>query len=199
MSRRIPRAGCLEHHFLALARMVAETSWLPNPSVVRVGSGAVFPTLRNMRRRFQTFDNDLGEVAGMFDDNHTPKWAFLWSHGIPGGSREGWTFAHVWPCSTDITGYTHVANMVMLPECFGSLTDKRGPLTGFLRWHAWNAYGWKPASAAEPQKPSGYDEIVWRYLDQFERPKEYIRERVTELRNQRVQVLRPIMERLGTL
>jgi hypothetical protein len=40
--------------------------------------------------------------------------------------------------------YTHLANLAMVPEPFASLTDKNGPLTVFLRWHAWEVYGWKP-------------------------------------------------------
>ena len=87
----------------------------------------------------------------------------------------------------------------MVPEPFASLTDRDGPLTGFLRWHAWTVYRWKPASASAPAKPNGYDRVTWRYMTRFDSPREFIRERVMQLKNERVEILRPIMQNLGML
>jgi hypothetical protein len=197
----IPMLEPLDDHFAALARMVATTSWLPHPYTMRALGRAPFPTSRERKthlRFTQIWDN--GEEVGMYDDNTTPRWALLWAHGFKETHHpSGWTFAHVWESADDIKDYTHLANLVMVPECFGSLTDKRGPLTGFLRWHAWAAYGWKPASAEKPKKPEGYELISWRYFAKYGRPKDFIRERVTGLGNRRVTILRPIMERLGML
>jgi hypothetical protein len=135
----------------------------------------------------------------MYDDNTTPTWALLWAHGIVSGSRTGWGFAHVWPASDDINSYTHLANLAMIPECFASLTDKDGPLTGYLRWHAWTVYQWKPAHMTPPQMPLDYDGIQWRYFPYFENPIVFIRQRLAELNNERVRILRPIMGRHGVL
>jgi hypothetical protein len=140
-----------------------------------------------------------GKKIGMYDDNTTPAWALLWAHGITGGSRRGWTFAHVWPACDDINSFTHPANLALVSECFASLTDKDGPLTAYLRWHAWTVYGWKPSAEKPPQMPQGYKSIRWRYLTNILAPRQFIRQRLEKLTNQRVRILRPIMKRRGML
>ena len=197
---RIPRPDPLDEYVPALCRMVAKTSWLPHPDTVHALGRAVFPTSRARRLRPRlTHISESGEPIGMYDDNCTPTWAMLWAHGIVGGNRKGWGFAHVWPASDDIGCYTHLANLAMIPECFGSLTDKDGPLTGYLRWHAWTVYGWKPDHVEPPQAPRDYDNIHWRYFRRFDEPRRFISQRVAELDNERVRILRPIMEKRGLL
>ena len=137
---------------------------------------------------------ESGTAVGMYDDNATPEWAIFWAHDLDGPRPKGWTIAHVWPASDDISSYTHLANLAMVREPFASLTDKTGPLTGFLRWHGWDVYGWKPEQQAEPTKPDGYDEIQWRYLASVADPKALIRQRLIASDNQRTKILRPIME-----
>ena len=130
----------------------------------------------------------------MYDDNTTPRWAFLWSHGIRSkGGTTGWMYAHVWPSGDNLCTYTHLANLVMVPECFGSLTDKAGPLTSFLRWHAWVAYHWKPDWQPIPIKPNDYDKITWQYLPAIESPLAFVREMLTKSRSTRSKLLRPLM------
>ena len=158
---------------------------------------ALFPTSRykSERPRFSLVAENSG-VVGMYDDNATPEWAVFWSHGLRGTRPKGWTIAHVWPSSDDIGSYTHLANLAMVREPFASLTDKDGPLTGFLRWHAWNVYHWKPEREAVPAKPDGYGVIEWRYLGAVVDPKALIRQRLAAADNHRTRILRPIMERL---
>ena len=198
VSRGVPPVEHLDRFAPTLAQMVAQTSWLPHPDVVRALDHAVFPTARarkNTPRLTPIKQND--SVVGMYDDNETPEWALLWPHGITGTRPSGWTIAHVWPVTDDIASFTHLANLAMVPEPFGSLTDKTGPLTVFLRWHAWQIYGWKPETASTPQKPEGYDGITWRYLTKIDDPKQFIRQRLTQLDNERVRILRPIMRERG--
>lgn len=198
---QIPPLDSLDAYTLPLAQMVAGTSWLPHPDTVRALGRAAFPTVRarkqNPRSNLVVAD---GRTVGMYDDNTTPRWAFFWAHGIPETAHpSNRTFAHVWEGADDIGAYTHLANLVMVPEPFASLTDKDGPLTGFLRWHAWTVYRWKPTSAMAPAKPNGYDQVRWRYMTRFDRPREFIRDRVVQLKNERVEILRPIMKNLGML
>ncbi len=194
----IPPLESLGEYFPALAYMVAKTSWLPHPDTVKALGRAVFPTSRARRQhpRF-THISENGKPVGMYDDNATPAWAILWAHGIVGGSRKGWGFAHIWPSSDDINSYSHLANLAMIPECFASLTDKEGPLTGYLRWHAWTVYHWKPDHIETPQIPRDYDKIQWRYFSKFDQPREFISQRLAKLDNERVRILRPIMEESG--
>ena len=196
---RLPRFVRLDDYFPSLCRIVAQTSWL-HPDTVRAVGRAVFPTsrARKDRPRFTPILQQ-GQVVGIYDDNTTPTWALLWSDGIAGGSRAGWAFAHVWTVSDDIKSYTHPANLAMLPECLASLTDKSGPLTAYLRWRAWTAYGWKPEHAAQPEMPTGYSDLEWRYFTKFDAPNAFIAQRITELDNQRVPLLRPIMQKRGML
>ena len=136
----------------------------------------------------------------MYDDNATPAWALFWSHGIIKGTRpQGWTVTHVWPETDCLHSYTHLVNLALVPECFGTLTDKTGPLTVFLRWHAWKVYQWKPSHALVPQKPAGFETLAWRHFEKAPDPKALIRQMVTGSDNQRTRILRPIMERNGML
>jgi hypothetical protein len=191
---RLPDFPSLGEYAVTLAQIVAKTSYLPNPNTVKALRGAAFPTVRNSERRITALENN-GIVVGMYDDNTTPRWAMLWAHGIPGVAfpKGRWTFAHVWPSKGDSNAYTHLANLAMIPECFGSLTDKNGPLTGFLRWHAKSVYGWLPSNVSEPEKPEGYDEIRWNYFPQFDDPKGFIRKRLEAARCKRSAILRPLM------
>ena len=191
----IPRPEPLDEYFPALTCMVAQTSWLPHPDTVKALAGAAFPTsrARKLHPRLSRIQEN-GEVVGMYDDNATPEWAVFWAHGLKGTRPKGWTIAHVWSDSDAIRSYTHLANLVMVREPFASLTDKNGPLTVFLRWHAWKVYAWKPERENEPRKPSGYDSIEWRYLERVDDPKVLIQQRLEEVNNQRAKILRPIME-----
>lgn len=178
--------------------MVAETSWLAHPDTVKAIGRVVFPTVRARKGHLRGGRIDSGEGDGMYDDNTTPRWALLWAHGIPITHHPSdRTFAHVWEGADDIASYSHLANILMVPEPFAGLTDKKGPLTRYLRWHAWSVYGWKPAHAATPDKPDDFDSITWCYLPKIDAPMEFIRARITALNNGRIRTLRPIMERLG--
>jgi len=191
----IPQPDPLDEFIPALARMVARTSWLPNQAVVASLAGAVFPTSRYRREnpRLSTIQEN-GDLVGMYDDNATPEWAIFWAHGLSGMRPKGWTIAHVWPSCDDLKCYTHLANLAMVREPLASLTDKSGPLTRFLRWHAWEVYKWKPAREPAPTKPDGYHEVRWRYLETAGDPNALIRQRLAQCDNQRTRILRPIME-----
>jgi len=197
---RIPQPDSLDEYYLALAPIVATTSWLPNPTVVAKLGRSIFPTCRYKAKhpRLSSILENVS-VVGMYDDNVTPEWAVFWAHGLMGTRPKGWTIAHVWSASEDISAYTHLANLAMVREPLASLTDKDGPLTGYLRWHAWSVYHWKPANQADLAKPTGYDALVWRYLDAVDDPKALIRQRFAVSDNQRTRILQPIMDRLKML
>jgi hypothetical protein len=95
-------------------------------------------------------------------------------------------------CSDDINSYTLIANLAMIPECFAGLTDKNGPLTCYLRWHAWTVYGWKPSQVEAPQMPIDYSNIRWRYMSKIDAPTTFIRERFDKLNSERIRILRSL-------
>lgn len=193
MAQQFPKIEIPENLYLVLANAVAKTSWLPHPDTVKELNGAAFPTIRQRAKNPRlTRIMESGKAIGMYDDNATPEWALVWAHEIIGSRPKGWTIAHVWPVTDCIHSYTHLANLVLVPECFGSLTDKVGPLTQFLRWHSWQVYGWKPKMAEMPQKPSGYEKIEWRYLEKGQNPKRLIEEKLLRRNNQRAKFLRSL-------
>jgi len=197
---QIPVAENLSEIAPMLASIVAKTSWLPHPEVVKELKEAIFPTTRyKSNHPRHSLIMEEGSEVGMYDDNCTPTWALLWSHEIRGGTKKGWTTAHVWPASSDITSYTHLANLTLVPEPFASMTDKNGPLVAYLRWHSWQIYGWKPKGENELTKPDGYDKIVWRYFPVVKNPREAIRLRFKDHDNQTTRILGPIMKRFHML
>ncbi len=191
--RKVPEVRSLGKHALGLAKIVADKSYLPDPDTVQQFKTAVFPSIRNAKLR-----TEVHEVEGqklLMDDNFMPRWALLWSHGIKDtGHPKGWLFAHVWPSVKDPGAFTHLANLIMIPESFASLTDKDGPLTTFLRHHAWSVYGWKPQGiTGEPERPDGFKKIRWNYLPKIQSPEDFVRGRVATLDNRRVKGLRSLM------
>jgi hypothetical protein len=180
---------------LNLVRIAAARIFLPHPKTVAQFPEAVFPTIRNPRKREQPVESE-GRIIGMYDDNTTPRWALLWAHGIPGKSKQptkGWTISHVWDRSKDINAYTHLANLALLPEYLGSLSDKQGPLTHHLRFHAWHVYRWRPEGSEMPVKPSSYDAIEWRYFDPIDDPVGFLRAEFSKGNCGRCKALQPLL------
>jgi hypothetical protein len=174
-----------------LVKIAVRHCLMPHRDVVLALNGPVFPSIRDQRRRMQTDMVDGQKI--LLDDNVTPRWALLWSHGIKDtGHLNGWTFAHVWPLSKCPKSYTHPANICMMPEFFGSLSDKAGPLSDYLKFHAWAQYNWSPNSVP-PTKPDRFDDIAWRYLDPIDTPQIFIQGRMDSLSNQRVKALKEII------
>jgi hypothetical protein len=191
-SRGLPALPNLADHVEALVSMMAACCRLPHPQVVERMGGAVFPSIRDQRNRISVERRD-GRVL-FLDDNTTPRWAVLWSHGIATSAHpRGWTFAHVWSRSKDPCAYTHLANLLMMPESLASLSDKDGPFAPFLRYHAQQIYGWVPEGTEHLTKPHGFEHIRWNYFENFDSPREFVAERVRDLNNQRVNLLRPLM------
>ena len=166
MSRRIDPPNISREDAVALSSTAVRYCRLPHPDVVKRLGSAVFPVVRakggnGKRGTCDTIKDRNGQDRiVMYDDNTTPRWALLWSHGLVQMAHPtGWTFAHVWDESDDPDAYTHPANIVMMPECFGSLSDKQGPLVLHLRHHAHLVYGWRPANCSPVERPSGYDDL----------------------------------------
>ena len=180
---------------LALSRIAVRHCLCPHPDVVGRLEGAVFPSIRASNKGGKR--GERGEVDGcriMYDDNTTPRLALLWSHGFGGTKHpEGWTFAHVWDVPKDPGAYTHIANLVMLPESLASLTDKQGPLVPYLRYHAETVYGWRPVGKDIVGKPRGYEDLIWTYLDPIPNPLGFVQCRMQRSNEKRIGILRNLM------
>ncbi len=177
---------------LALCKIVVPYCKMPHWDVVKKLNGPVFPVIRNHGRRFEKDTKDGCRI--MFDDNTAARWAFLWSHdlGSTAHPHNGWHFAHVWEKPKDPQSYTNVANLLMLPAGLASLSDKHGPLSPYLRYHAKQVYDWQPNDNAI-EKPQGYDELEWKYLDSYPEPWSAIRERIERSNAKPARVLRCLL------
>lgn len=193
MAERLPDPHNLADIASALAKNVLSHCFVPSPQVVQAFNGPVFPSVRDQKNRV-----NLGEINGrkvFLDDNTTPRWAMLWCHGfLQTNHPKGWTFAHVWPTVKDPDAYTHLANLVMMPEALASLSDKNGPLCRYLRYHAQTVYGWTPNGYADEVMPDGFESIAWTYFDPYPEPKTVVAERLLSLDNQRTRILCPLMK-----
>lgn len=175
---------------LRLVQIALRHSLFPNPVTVTAFNGPVFPSIRDQRNRLKIRELDGRKL--LLDDNVTPRWALLWTHGFSATHHlKGWTFAHIWSAPKNPDAYTHLANLCMMPEAFGSMSDKQGPLCEYLRYHAWDRYGWHPEQR-QPERPEGYETLEWRYLPPIPDPAGFVEARIAALKNQRVEALRRI-------
>ncbi len=189
-SRKLPILPDFTHAGEVIAAL-ASYILLPHPNVVAKLDCSVFPSIRDQKNRITV--SSIGDRKVLLDDNTTPRWAMLWSHGYTTTAHpKGWTFAHVWARPKDPDCYTHLANLAMMPEYLASLSDKDGPLCAFLRYHAWEQYGWKPMGEDEPPQPKTYEGIKWCYLREENNPNGCVRSRVEILGNKRCKLLRKL-------
>lgn len=177
---------------LALCKIAVPHCKMPHSEVVKKLNGPVFPVIRNYGRRFEKDTKDGSRI--MYDDNRAARWAFLWSHDLGSTAHpgNGWYFAHVWEKPGDPESYTNVANLLMIPAGLASLSDKHGPLAPYLRYHAKQVYGWQPNDDAI-EKPPGYDELEWEYLDPYPEPMNAIRKRIEKSQEKCARVLRGLL------
>jgi hypothetical protein len=192
---------------LAFINAVIPLCRFPAPDVVRqLANQQTFNTIRatGQRKRFEVDTLPSGQKV-MFDDNTTPRLAFLWSHGClitshptyreeDGTERSHYVFAHVWEVAQDIDSYTNVANIVAVPKHTASLTDGDGPLAPYFQYHTFDKYGWKPSSVSSPKMPEHYDVfrelVVYLESDQTIDPRVLIKNRGNQLNNERIRTMK---------
>lgn len=195
--RPIPSSAIAGGDRFDLAKIAVRHCLLPNPDVVAAFSGALLPVIRASTKRGQRGEvKDFDGRELLCDDNTSPKWALLWSHGLRNNPRKGWTFAHVWDESGDPAAYTRLANLCMIPESLSGLSDKDGPLVEYLRFHAFDRYGWAPRGQM-PKRPEQYDMLEWRYLEPIDDPQAAFLERLLVSSDKRAILLRQLMKRDG--
>ena len=152
----LPRIGYASKEAIAIALMAAQFCRLPDCDTVKTFGKAVFPTVRKNSKR-ATGEHKNGKFL-MYDDNTTPKWALVWSHGTFGKTKElfGWRIAHVWEKCDQVESYTRLENLLLVPAAYSGLTDHDGPLAPYLRYHAYKHYKWRPEDEQDPKEPAKY-------------------------------------------
>lgn len=203
-NRNCPRISSVDlptDYALTLARMVANTSWLPDPGLVAQFPKEVFPSARANKGQKRRTKITIDGMSLLLDDNCTPMWAFMWGHGFAGISRQvpDYSLAHIYPSKDYPHTFTHLANLLLVPKFFAGLTDNDGPLVPYLKYHSHVQYGWTPLSNEGSLpivlKPQGYDSIQWRYLEsETDIPRDFIESQLKRSNDVRAKILREIRE-----
>lgn len=71
---------------------------------------------------------------------------------------------HIWDCPGDRRYYASIANLVLLPRSIAGLSDHSNDVIALLRYEAFRRFKFKPAGEPDPQKPTFYSKITWRYI-----------------------------------
>jgi hypothetical protein len=138
--------------------VAAHTVFLAPETVAQCRGGALFPVVRDPRRR-----GELGRLPDgrevLFDDNTTPTDAFLWAAGRAKGRDV--QFNHVWPSASDPGAYTALWNLCCTPAFLAKATDTHAPTVAALRFRAWQLYGCLPVGTEPPVEPAGFADLPW--------------------------------------
>lgn len=183
ISKGFPDAPDLTDQAPSLALSILPQCLVPAPDVVAACTDAVFRSIRGKRGDGIAAGLHDGQRV-LFDDNTTPRWAILWSHKFQKTyCPKGWRFCHVWPTGKDPEAYTHLANLVIMPAAFASLSDEGGPLVSYLRYHAQETYSWRPDKTQAIAEPRGYCLVKWTYLAAHPTPKTLVANKLAKLNN----------------
>jgi hypothetical protein len=177
--------------------MATELCRLPDAATVKKFNKAVFPTVRKFSKR-ATMGPPRGKPAFMYDDNTTPRWALLWSHVtcVKTNDLVGWRIAHVWEKCDQVACYTRLENLVLVPAAYAGLTDHDGPLAPYLRYHAYNHYGWRPEDEEAPKEPAEYQKFLEKCKYLFGRPDapEFVLKSLQKSQSKRAELLRKFIK-----
>jgi hypothetical protein len=103
-----------------------------------------------------------GETV-MLDDNSALTNAVAWVHGLhqQGQRLRDVQFNHLWRKSEDVSAYTNLTNLCMMPAFLSKLSDTDSTVCALLRYRAWMLYaeclGWN----APPDRVSKCDDPEW--------------------------------------
>tara|TARA_R100000306_G_scaffold28329_1_gene31581 strand:+ start:15299 stop:15940 length:642 start_codon:yes stop_codon:yes gene_type:complete len=142
-----------------LAQAVASLTIFSHPdTVAQTGARALFPIVRDARRRGETEERE-GRIIG-FDDNKAPTDAFLWANEIKRRPQD-LQFNHVYALSDDVECYTNLANLCVSPAFLAKLTDTNPEITELLKFRVFDLYGWYPDGTRPPNQPDRYTKLEW--------------------------------------
>lgn len=99
--------------------------------------------------------------------NHAIKRAIIASYGLNFGKYDDFNdyeACHIWDMPGDPRYYASIMNLVLVPRAFGQLTDHCDAVKQLLRYEAHERFGFCPEGEEVPEKPSYYNDIVWRVI-----------------------------------
>lgn len=158
-----------QRHGTRFELLVAETGLWASPEVhrrlIEAGSAAWFP---GVRRKRGAAENRGVTVDGItFDDNTRANQAIKLAVGYHRKQIIGFETCHIWPETCyNAECHTAIANLVLLPRALAGFSDHDPVVSAALRFRAFELYGWHPAGATPPERPSNYP-VDWRPPEDF--------------------------------
>ena len=153
-----------------LSTLVAETGVWAHPDafhylLAQNGTGSYFPGTR--RARAGAGERPSQQLNGeRLDSNTYANHAGKRAVGLGRGAK-GFEVCHVWPLSCyDSRYHSCIANLVLLPRPLAGLTDHDEEIACVLQYRSYELYGWHPAEAPRPVRPSFYP-TNWRKPEGF--------------------------------
>lgn len=132
-----------------------------DPSIVeKTNNINLFRIIRNFSQRGNIIPYDDQHRLVMACDNTGPQNAFKWAIGDLNG--EDMQFNHIYSLSSDVAHYTSLANICVTPAFLAKVTDTSSEVLELLKYRIWDIYGYCPDLTNKPQKPTGYENLVWR-------------------------------------
>lgn len=148
-----------ERYGIRFEALVAETGLWASPevhrSLIEAGSAAWFPGVRRKRGAAENRGETVDGVT--FDDNTKANQAIKLAVGYHRKHLIGFETCHIWPETCyDAECHTAIANLVLLPRALAGFSDHDPAVSAALKFRAFELYGWHPAGAMPPERPSDY-------------------------------------------
>ncbi|MCX5807555.1 MAG: hypothetical protein NT010_16060 [Proteobacteria bacterium] len=152
-----------ESSYRTLEQAIACLTMFAHPDVVHAtNTRHLFCVVRTQNNAARGQIVDLGGgVRALQDDNLTPTNAFIWAHGIRRSQYKDIQFNHVWGQSANITAYTNLANIFLLPSFLSKLTDTHPEVKALLRYRCYELFQYHPEGTIVPEMPRAYNELQW--------------------------------------
>ena len=74
---------------------------------------------------------------------------------------------HIWDLPDDRRYYASIANLVLLPRSIAGLSDHNNDVKDLLKYEAFQRFKFVPDGEKEPNAPSFYKQITWRFDKDF--------------------------------
>jgi hypothetical protein len=145
----------------SLVAAVAKHALFLHPDTVKQTTNKnLFRVVRaESSRRGQIVRYDSGPGDVLLDDNNSPANVFRWA--IEDFSHDDVQFNHLYRDARTVEIYTSMANLCVTPAFLSKLTDTDVDVVAMLRYRAYDIYGFVPPGSPKPDKPAGYEKLVW--------------------------------------
>ncbi|MFM7468853.1 MAG: hypothetical protein ACKO37_05090 [Vampirovibrionales bacterium] len=177
---------CLKNEYVSIAHVIAEFTAFTHPDTVKgvFECRNVFQTIRAKDNKGNKSDKSRETYSDcntwMYDDNSSPRDAFLYANGLKRKLHEDVQFNHLYQLSDSIDDYTNLANIVMTPAFIAKLTDTHSETKELLQYRAYELYGYDPEGKIHAKKPpKDYDNLPWAEpLKKYENVEAFMRKKI---------------------